>query len=169
MNFNILYPSSCCICLQSSGHLPTQVHSLVAFPCPPASHYFSTHYQTIQLPADLSALQWGSHHLTTPLGQFWRLGRCFGHLSFHSALFMLFKEGCTGWLEGGEFSLFSVLESSEDIAVKTVQVSKYYYHNLGNAKSISNGKCFFTDATLVEVLIPLMQNEYDTVNANRKF
>ena len=47
--------------------------------------------------------------------------------------------------------------------------SAIYYHNSGNAKSISNAKCFFTDATLVEMLIPLRNNEYDTVEANRNF
>ena len=44
-----------------------------------------------------------------------------------------------------------------------------YYHNSGNAKSISNAKCFFTDATLIEMLITLRNNEYDTVEANRIF
>ena len=40
-----------------------------------------------------------------------------------------------------------------------------YYHNLGNAKSTSNAKCFFTDATLLKILIPLRHSDYD-VEAN---
>jgi hypothetical protein len=44
----------------------------------------------------------------------------------------------------------------------------YYYHNSGNAKSISNAKCFFTNTTLIEMLIPLRNNKYDTVEGNRK-